>query len=475
MSLRVYNTMTKSKEEFIPAEKNKVKFYVCGPTVYDFFHIGNARCFVIFDVIRRYLEYKGYDVTYVQNITDVDDKIINRAREDGVDAREIAERYTEAFFEDIEKLGIRRADYHPKATDHIGEMIEIVERLIEKGYAYVLDGDVYYDVTKFKDYGKLSGKKLDELMGGARVEVDPRKRNPGDFALWKSSKPGEPSWESPWGPGRPGWHIECSIMSMKYLGETIDIHAGGADLIFPHHENEIAQSEAATGKPFVKYWLHNGFLNIGGEKMSKSLGNFFTARDVLKKYDPEVIRFFFLSKHYRHPIDFSEENLKEAEEGLNKFYTVLQNIDSLTQQLDESGERIGSADQRLEEVVNNLPLRFAMAMDDDFNTAAAIGELFNFIREINIYLSGGNKNKELLLDAQKLIRELGAILGIFQRESKVEDIGLVKDLMNLIVEIRARARAERNWNLADYIRSRLNELNIQLEDRKDGITIWRRI
>ena len=327
MAIKIYNTLSRKKEELIPIEAGKVRMYLCGPTVYDYFHIGNARPFILFDIFRRYLKYRGLDVKFVFNFTDIDDKIIKKSIEEKIPASDVAKKYTEAFMEDIKKIGIKPADVYPKATENIPEIISLIEKLIKRGMAYSIDGEVFYSVKNFQDYGKLSGKKINELRSGARVEIDQRKKDPLDFSLWKSAKPGEPCWESPWGKGRPGWHIECSAMSMKYLGESIDIHAGGIDLVFPHHENEIAQSEGATGKQFVKYWMHNGFLNIDGEKMSKSLGNFFTAREIMEKYHPAVIRMFFLLKHYRSPINFSEDRIKEAQQALERIITTLQNID----------------------------------------------------------------------------------------------------------------------------------------------------
>ncbi|HUT62751.1 MAG TPA: cysteine--tRNA ligase, partial [Anaerolineae bacterium] len=313
MALKVYNTLSRKKENFVPLHGNRVHFYACGPTVYDYFHVGNARPLIMFDVFRRYLEYRGYEVTYIVNITDIDDKIIRRAQEEGVDFKSISRKYTDAFFDGCEQLGIRPATVHPRATEFTDDMLDLIRRLLKIGNAYEVDGDVYFDIASFPGYGKLSGRDIAHMQAGARVEVDERKKNPPDFALWKAAKPGEPSWDSPWGPGRPGWHIECSVMAMKFAGDTLDIHAGGQDLIFPHHENEIAQSEAATGKPFARYWLHNGFLDIEGEKMSKSLGNILTVRDILKNHNPAAIRVFFLLKHYRSPIDFSEEHIREAQ------------------------------------------------------------------------------------------------------------------------------------------------------------------
>jgi len=320
--MRLYNTLTRKKEEFVPLHKGEVRMYSCGPTVYNYFHIGNARPFIVFDTLRRYFEYKGYRVIFVQNFTDIDDKMINRAKEEGVTVKELGDRFIEEYFKDADNLGIKRATVHPRATEHVQDIIEFIKRLEEKGLAYEVEGDVYFDTSAFPDYGKLSGQNMEELEAGARIDVDEKKRNPMDFALWKAKKPGEPAWDSPWGPGRPGWHIECSVMAIKYLGETIDIHSGGQDLTFPHHENEIAQSEGATGKPFARYWLHNGYINVNNQKMSKSLGNFFTVRDIQKEFDLEVVRLFMLSAHYRSPVNFSRELLEQAQSALDRLYNA---------------------------------------------------------------------------------------------------------------------------------------------------------
>ena len=418
MGIKIYNTLTSQKEDFIPLEPDRVGFYLCGPTVYDYFHLGNARPFIVFDVYRRFLMYRGFQVKYVMNVTDVDDKIINRAQKEGVSVAEIAARYTQAFFEDMEKLGIHRADVHPKATEHIPEMIELIQKLLEKGYAYKIGGDVYFQVEKFRKYGRLSGKNLEELKAGARVEVDERKRNPLDFALWKAAKAGEPCWESPWGKGRPGWHIECSAMSMKYLGETFDIHAGGEDLIFPHHENEIAQSCAATSKKFARYWMHNGFLNIQGEKMSKSLGNFLIAREVVKRHRPEVIRLFFLQKHYRSPINYTEEILRQTANALDRLQNTLQNIEyylkDSPQGTDVAHDQIqqGSEFSRL---VQYSKREFIKAMEDDFNSAAAIGKIFEMAKEANRIMEKGELSKVdqfALADFRRMLLEYDQFLGI---------------------------------------------------------------
>ena len=389
MGLQVYNTLSGQKEPFVPLTPGKVAMYVCGVTVYDYCHIGHARSAMVFDVIRNYLEYKGYEVVFVKNFTDVDDKIIKRAQQEGLSTREIAEKYIQAHNEDMGRLGIRQADIEPKATEHIADMLHVVKTLVEKGVAYPVDGDVYFSVKKFPGYGKLSGRNVDDMRSGARIEIDERKQDPLDFALWKASKPGEPSWESPWGPGRPGWHIECSAMSSKYLGETFDIHGGGKDLIFPHHENEIAQSEAFSGKPFVKYWLHNGFLSINQEKMSKSLGNFFTIREVLEKFSPETIRLLMLSTHYRSPLDYSDKRLEESAAALKRFYNTFHDVHELqsfvqpgtvlTQIGVEKLTRVAELSKQLE----HLTQKFEDAMDDDFNTAAALGILFDMLKATN--------------------------------------------------------------------------------------------
>ncbi|MGD0585932.1 MAG: cysteine--tRNA ligase, partial [Oryzomonas sp.] len=396
MALRVYNTLSGEKETFVPLIPGRAGMYVCGVTVYDYCHIGHARANVVFDVIYRYLRYAGYDVTYVRNYTDIDDKIINRANQEGVDYCTITDRYIQAFDEDMERLGLAKPTVEPKATDHIGGIIAIIETLISKGHAYESEGDVYYAVETFPDYLKLSKRNLDEMKAGARVEVGDKKRHPMDFALWKDSKPGEPWWQSPWGKGRPGWHIECSAMSMEFLGATFDFHGGGKDLIFPHHENEIAQSEAANGCRFVRYWLHNGFVNINSEKMSKSLGNFFTIRQVLEKFDPETLRFFILSAHYRSPIDFSDQNLDEARTGLERIYSCLAALDEALLGNPETPELaavepLTEAGMDLQERLENLIPRFSEAMDDDFNTAQVLGMLFDAVRASNRFLAETSK------------------------------------------------------------------------------------
>ncbi|RMG03078.1 MAG: cysteine--tRNA ligase [Nitrospirae bacterium] len=480
--MRVYNTLTAQKEDFVPLDGNNVRIYACGVTVYDLCHIGHARSAIVFDVIRNYLKHRGYNVTYIRNFTDIDDKIIKRSHEEGISWKEVAEKYTEEYYRDMDALGIGRADIEPRATEYIGEMIEIIKALIEKGYAYVVDGDVFFEVGKFPEYGKLSKKSLDQLEAGARVEVDSRKKSPLDFALWKSSKEGEPAWESPWGPGRPGWHIECSAMSLKHLGETFDIHGGGADLIFPHHENEIAQSEAYTGKPFVKYWLHNGFITISKEKMSKSLGNFFTIRDILAEFDPEVVRTFLLGTHYRSPIEFSREQLLETEASIDRFYSTLLRIDAYLQRMSKKDRKIPE-DDHIRSKLSTFMQRFEEAMDDDFNTALALGHMFELLKEINRYLDAkpsGKTAEELLSEGMGLLRRAGAILNIFQREPlewhrsllKTKNIPLTEEEINERIKTRQKARTEKDWQQADAIRDELKGMGIVLEDTPQG-TKWR--
>src|SRR4030043_444539 len=414
--MKIYNTLTGRKEEFVPLIPNKVKIYACGVTVYDHCHIGHARNAVVFDVIRRYLRYKGFDVMYVRNFTDIDDKIINRAKQEGSTWDEVARKYTDEYYKDMDRLGVARADVEPKATEHIEEMINIVKGLIDKGYAYEVDGNVYFSVDTFPEYGKLSKRDKEEMMAGARVEVDERKKKSLDFALWKKTKQGEPFWESPWGLGRPGWHIECTAMSIKHLGESFDIHGGGADLLFPHHENEIAQSETFTGKPFARYWVHNGFITIDKEKMSKSLGNFFTIKEVLDKFDPEVVRYFLLSTHYRSPIEFSDEQLHEAESSIDRYYTTIVRINDFLLKKEEAKEGFSNAGKFFEGLILSFKEKLEEALDDDFNTALALGHIFELIRESNRFLDNkpsGLKDRELLLKTKELLFEAGNILNIF--------------------------------------------------------------
>lgn len=473
MAIKIYNTLSRQKEPLEPLEPGKVRMYMCGPTVYDYFHIGNARPFILFDVFRRYLKYRGFEVTFVTNLTDIDDKIIKKASEEQTSAAAVAEKYAKAFFEDANRLGIHRADAYPRATEHIPDIIALIQKLIQNGMAYQVNGDVYYSVEKFASYGKLSGKKIEELESGARVEVDPRKKNPLDFALWKAAKPGEPYWDSPWGKGRPGWHIECSVMSTKYLGESFDIHAGGVDLVFPHHENEIAQSEGATGKPWVKYWMHNGFLNIEGEKMSKSLGNFFTAREILEQYHPAVIRMFFLLKHYRSPINFSQERIREAQNALERIVTTLDRIDATlaNQTLDER-----MTTPSLSETIDQIKAEFLKEMDDDFNSAGAMAKLFDLIREANLILANFSPGIADLLTLKKIkdiIVEFDSFLGILSFRDAMKVTVHEDQLIEILIQVRNKLRAEKIWKLADYIRDELARLGIELKDQPDK-TIWSR-
>jgi len=466
--MKIYNTLTKQKEEFKPLKDNRVTIYTCGPTVYDFFHVGNARVFITFDVVRSYLKYRGYDVVFVQNFTDIDDKMIKRAKEEGITVKQLAERFIKEYFTDADALRVKRADVHPRATEHIKEIIELIEKLIEKGYAYAVDGDVYFAARKFKDYGKLSGQNLEELEAGARVEPGEKKKDPMDFALWKAKKEGEPCWGSPWGEGRPGWHIECSCMSMKYLGETIDIHGGGSDLIFPHHENEIAQSEAATGKPFARYFMHVGYLNVNNEKMSKSLGNFFTVREILKEYNPEVLRLFMLSTHYRSPINFSRELMDQARSALERLYNALYALKHLQE---VTGDReLNQEERELLDRLRSLKQKFIDSMDDDFNTAEALGAIYEIVREANTNLKD-TSSKKLVTYTKELILELGDILGLFGDFGKEE---LVDEEILKLIEERQKARKEKNYALADKIRDELKDKGVILEDTPSGVR-WKKI
>ena len=477
-TLLIYNTLTRRKEAFEPLHPPRVSMYSCGPTVYDYFHIGNARAFVTADMVRRYLGYRGYTVTFVQNITDIEDKIIQRAAEQGVSPAALAEKFTEVFFESVQKLGVRRADHHPRATQYVDKMIAMIADLEAKGYAYASGGDVYFRVDKFAGYGKLSGRKLEDMQSGARVEVSEQKENPLDFALWKAAKEGEPSWPSPWGPGRPGWHMECSVMSMHLLGETFDIHMGGADLIFPHHENEIAQSEAATGKPFAKYWMHNGFLTVNNEKMSKSLGNFWTIDQVLAQVDPAAVRYFLLSAHYHAPLDYSEGALREAQVSLQRLREARRN-----------GVKAAagtSADGEMPEAVAALYDGFHAAMDDDFNTPRALAVLFECATTANqIYnqsLKAEKAGKALDSEGRRMAAWLcsamdalaGDVLGLSLEISEEGFGDLAGKLMELLIEVRALARKEKQFALADHIRNRLREMGIALHDRPGGKTEWER-
>ncbi|MBQ4087955.1 MAG: cysteine--tRNA ligase [Clostridia bacterium] len=462
--MKLYNTLTRTKEEFIPLEEGKVKMYSCGPTVYNFFHIGNARPFIIFDSLRRYLEYIGYDVTFVQNFTDIDDKMIKNANEQGITVKDLADRFIAEYFTDAKGLGIKEASVHPKATENIDAIIETVKTLVNKGYAYEVNGDVYFETKKFSEYGKLSKQPLEDLEAGARIDVTDIKKNPTDFALWKAKKEGEPAWESPWGEGRPGWHIECSAMVNKYLGETIDIHSGGQDLIFPHHENEIAQSECANGKPFARYWLHNGYINVDNEKMSKSKGNFFTVRDVSAKYDYEVIRFFMLSAHYRSVINFADELLAQSKAGLERLYNCLHNLEFIATKAKKRDLTPEEASVKAE--ILAFKDQFCRAMDDDLNTADGIAAIFDLAR----YLNAAEKDGwclEMFETAIGLLRELGGVLGIFNRSS--EDT-ISEEAKALIAERKA-AREAKDWAKSDEIRDKLLELGYEVADTRQGMKI----
>ena len=459
--MKVYNSMTRTKEDFAPLTNGAVGMYVCGVTVYDLSHVGHARSAIAFDVIRRYLRFKGYRVTFVRNYTDVDDKIIRRANEAGVPAREISERYIAAEREDMASLGLLAPDVEPKATEHIPEMISLIERLIGKGVAYVVDGDVYFEIARFPGYGRLSGKNLDELMAGARVDVDERKRDPRDFALWKAAKPGEPSWESPWGPGRPGWHIECSAMAMRYLGESFDIHGGGEDLVFPHHECEIAQAEAATGRPFSRYWLHNGFVNMGREKMSKSLGNTLSIRDLVKRHDPDALRLFFLGTHYRHALEWSEERVQDSARALERFTRLLDDPQALG---------AGPPSARLAAFRE----QFEAAMDDDFNTPQALGVLFDLARALNEERERAvtdSSARAALAAGVAELRTLGGALGLFERRR--EAAAPTPDVERLVAE-RVAARGRRDFRLSDELRAEIAALGWAVEDTPGGPRLTRR-
>ncbi|ASJ12369.1 cysteine--tRNA ligase [Thermococcus thioreducens] len=474
MAIRVYNTLTKQKEEFRPLREGEVRMYVCGPTVYDYTHLGHARTYIAFDVIRRYLEHRGYTVLMVMNFTDIDDKIIRRANETGEDPKELAEKFLKYFLEDMKALKVKPADIYPRVTEHIEDIIDFVKKLEEKGYAYEGSDGVYFEVQRFREYGKLSGIKLEELRKGARVEPGEGKKNPEDFALWKKAKPGEPKWESPWGEGRPGWHIECSTMSTKYLGESFDIHGGGNDLIFPHHENEIAQTEACTGQQWVKYWLHTGFLMVNGEKMSKSLGNFVTIREMLERYDPEVIRLFVLQRHYRSPLDYTEEGMEHARNNLERLYNTLENI-RVAMEKAEISFKWDKEEFEAYEAIRNARKKFYEAMDDDFNTAEALKAVFEVSGAVNRYLSRVERPKESILrKAWEFFRIVSEVFGLFEDYFREQRAGEEEALIQLLIEVRAQLRKERNFALADKIRAQLREMGIQLEDTQQG-TIWKRV
>jgi len=498
MTLEIYNTLTRKKGQFIPVEKDKVKMYVCGMTVYSDAHIGHARTYYAFDVIRRYFEYKGYKVTYVQNITDVDDKIIAAANRENVDALEYSRKFTEKCFDDLDKLGIRRADIYPKASETIDDMIEMTKIIIDKGYGYEAEGDVYFSVEKFKEYGKLSGQKLEEMKAGARVELGETKKNHYDFALWKKAKPNEPSWISPWGKGRPGWHIECSTMSSKYLGIPFDIHGGGMDLRFPHHENEIAQAEAATGKQFAKYWMHIGLLTVDGEKMSKSIGNIINVKDLLKKWNPEVIRLFFAQAHYRSPPDFNEKALKNAEKGLIRIYRLKEKLENLSKDIKEfkiDEKSLNENEKNCLRIINDFKLAFEAAMDDDFNTPQAVSVIFEFVNKSNRFFKEKIKPNEMLCKlAFETLIKLGNVLTLFQpdltkdlddntildklqklaskykRDAKEKSID---NLVKMLLELREESRKKKDWNTSDIIRKDLDEIGFEIQDTSDG-PVWRK-
>jgi cysteinyl-tRNA synthetase len=472
MATRVFNTLTRGKEDLAPLQPREVRMYVCGVTVYDLSHIGHGRSGIVFDVMRRYLKHRGHAVTFVKNFTDIDDKIIRKANQEGVSAQEVSERYIEEYRTDMASLGVAPADIEPKATEHVPQMIALIERLIARGVAYPVDGDVYFEVRRFPGYGKLSGKNLEELQAGARVEVDERKRDPMDFALWKATKPGEPSWKSPWGQGRPGWHIECSAMAMQYLGETLDIHGGGEDLIFPHHENEIAQSEAATGKPFARYWLHNGFVNLAAEKMSKSLGNTLTIKDLVRRHDPEALRLYLLGTHYRHPLEFGDERIEEAGRALARLRSLKDEADRIASR----GTPAPGPDHGLFDEVAAHRARFDAAMDDDFNTPQALGVLFDLARVLHgardQVAQGTAGAGAFLLGVGELV-VLARVLGLLEgaRKEAVVDPQL-KARIESLVYLRQEARRQRDFGEADRLRDELSRLGVILEDTRDGTT-WK--
>jgi cysteinyl-tRNA synthetase len=464
LTIRLYNTLTRQKEELKPLEEGKVKMYVCGPTVYNYIHIGNARPAIVFDTVRRYLEYRDYDVQFVSNFTDVDDKLIRAAKELGEDVPTIAQRFIDAYFEDTGALGCKKADVHPTVTDNIDTIVDFIKALVEKGYAYESQGDVYYRTRKFEGYGKLSHQPIDELKAGARIDVGDKKEDALDFVLWKAAKEGEISWESPWGEGRPGWHIECSAMAKRYLGDTIDIHAGGQDLTFPHHENEIAQSEALTGKTFAKYWMHNGYINIDNEKMSKSLGNFVLVHDIIKEQDPQVLRFFMLSVHYRHPINYNLELLQNAETSLDRIKTAYENL----KHRKESSTNLTENNQEWMDKIAGLKEQFISDMDDDFNTANGISVLFELSKQANYYLMERNTSTDVIDEFLQHFEDFFSVLGLTLQEAELLD-----EEVEEMIEKRIQARKDRNFQLADEIRDTLKDMNIILEDTPQG-TRWKR-
>lgn len=466
--MKLYNTLTRKKEEFVPITPGEVKMYVCGPTVYNFFHIGNGRTFIVFDTIRRYFEYRGYKVKFVQNFTDIDDKMIKRANEEGTSVKKVGDKYISEYYTDADALNIERATVNPRATEYMNEIIKFVKELIDKGYAYEVDGDVYFSTKKFEGYGKLSGQNLEDLQAGARINVDERKKDPMDFAIWKAKKPGEPAWKCPWGEGRPGWHIECSCMAKNILGDTIDIHAGGMDLAFPHHENEIAQSEALTGEPFAHYWLHSAYVNVNNKKMSKSLNNFFTARDVLKEYSSDVIRFLMLSCHYRIQLNYSKDLLDSAKASVERMYNAIGNLENLIDEV--SRVEMNDEEKKYLKSLDKYRQKYIEKMDDDFNTADAITAIFDLIKDINTNVNS-ESSKELAEGALALIRELGAPLGMLQESTKGGDLAAE---VEALIEQRQQARKDRDFALADKIRDDLKDRGIVLEDTPQGVR-WKKV
>ena len=458
--MKIYNTMTRKKEEFVPLHEGKVGIYSCGPTVYNYFHIGNARPFIIFDTLRRHLEHMGYEVTFVQNFTDVDDKMIRRANEEGVTVAELGDRFIEEYFRDADALGVKRATVHPRATKHIGEIIGMIKKLEAKGLAYEVDGDVYYDTHAFPGYGKLSGQNLEDREMGARIEVDEDKKHPMDFALWKKQKPGEPAWKSPWGMGRPGWHIECSAMSCKYLGQTFDIHCGGVDLIFPHHENEIAQSEGANGQPFARYWMHNGHINVDNHKMSKSAGNFFTVRDIVKEFDPEAVRLFMLSAHYRSPINFSRDLIEQAQNALARLYTARDNALFLRESAPDCP--MTAEEEAFAARADQAISAFNAAMDDDLNTADALGVIFEYVRDMNASLNE-HSSRAAVEKGVNALNEMAGVLGLLRR-----DADLVPEDVKALVEERQAAKKARDFAQADALRAQIEQMGYVVEDTPKG-------
>ena len=472
--IKIHNTMSGKLQEFTPVTPGVVNMYVCGPTVYNYIHIGNARPIIFFDTVKRYFEYSGYKVNYIQNFTDIDDKMIKKANEEGITVKELADKFIAEYFKDTKALNIKEEGaIHPKATENIEEMIDVVKTLEAKGFAYESEGDVYFDIEKFDEYGKLSHRNIEDMMAGARIEVSEKKKNPMDFVLWKNAKPGEPSWKSPWGEGRPGWHLECSAMSAKYLGDTFDIHGGGQDLIFPHHENEIAQSECASGKTFANYWMHNGYINIKGEKMSKSTGNFFLLREVLEKYNGNIVRFFIIMSHYRKPIEFSEEEVTMAKNSLERIENSLRRVTEIV-------EKSGDSNNGTEEFRENLKKyheKFKEGMNNDFNTSLAIGAVFEMVKEINCYIdlnsNPSEDAKKVLIESKELVTKIMEnALGVKLSTENVVETGITSELIDFIVELRWDAKQNKNWAMSDKIRDRLKEMGIEIKDGKDGTT-WK--